>query len=81
MNAYSRTAQALSFALLGRCRSTQDVHILTKRYGGPIGPRYTVLVDHEYYDCGQHILDALLMGMSPAELEIEPSNPDAEEDE
>ncbi|MER9217912.1 hypothetical protein NKI48_03105 [Mesorhizobium sp. M0644] len=73
-SAYSQTTAAI--AGLGKPRAKQAVHILTKRYGGPLGARYTVLVAGEYYDCGQHVLDALLPGATPEWLEIEPANPE-----
>lgn len=76
MNAFSTTARDTAAALLGKPRARQTVHILTKRYGGALGPRYTVLVTGEYYDVGQRMLEALEQGATPANLELEPSDPE-----
>lgn len=78
MNAFSTTARDTAAALLGKPRARQTVHILTKRYGGVLGPRYTVLVAGEYYDVGQRMLEALEQGATPANLDLEPSEPEDE---
>lgn len=75
-NPYAPTAS--SIALIGKARARQTVHILTKRYGGALGPRYTVLVAGEYYDVGQRMLEALEQGATPANLDLEPSEPEDE---
>ncbi|RJT41987.1 hypothetical protein D3227_04725 [Mesorhizobium waimense] len=73
---YHTTGADLAAALGMKPRAKQEVHVLTKRYGGGMGERITVLVDGEYYDVRQRTLDALNMGQTPADLELEPADPE-----
>jgi hypothetical protein len=72
MNAFSTTARDMAAALLGKRRVPQEVRIVTKTYGGAMGPRYVVLCAGEYYTCGQRALELLQNGtLTPEELELE----------
>ncbi|MDX8492892.1 hypothetical protein RFN29_15040 [Mesorhizobium sp. VK22B] len=73
---YHTTGRDLAAALGMKTRARQEVHVLTKRHGGVFSPRFVVLVDGEYYEVGRAILDKLEMGQTPADLELDPHNPD-----
>lgn len=81
------TARDLASALMGKPRAAQSVHISATVFSGsPLGPRYVVLVVPEGSDTGelyevyQRGLDALRDGMSPEELELEPYEPEADDE-
>lgn len=77
MNAHAR--QLFVDGLLGKVR--QSVHICRTIHGAsPLGPRYQVLVDGEYYEVGRRTLAALRDGLTPAELELEPCDQQPETD-
>lgn len=66
------TATGIASALLGKRRVEQEVRIVTKTYGGEMGPRYVVLCAGEYYECGRVALNMLLEGRAtPEDLELE----------
>jgi len=50
----------------------QQVHITAKRYRVGHETSYRVLVDGNYYDVNQGVLDRLLADATPAQLELEP---------
>ena len=78
MNAHAR--QLFVDGLLSKTR--QSVHICRTTHGAsPLGPRYVVLVDGEYYEIGRRTLAALRDGITPAELELEPYDHDDDEHE
>lgn len=88
MNAHAMnlTATDLASALMGKPRAVQSVFVSAKVYNGsPLGPKFIVLVTPdgsergEYYEVWQRGLDALRGGMTPAELELEPYQPEADE--
>jgi hypothetical protein len=53
-----------------------DLRILTKRYGGQLGPTYTVAVKDRYFCVGQLTLNQLQRGVSPDELGLFEVDPD-----
>jgi len=57
------------------------VHVCTTVHGAPGGPRYTVLIDGEYYVVNHPLLIALRRGRSPADLELEPAEPEEAADD
>ena len=78
MNARAR--QLFVDGLLGKNR--QSVHVCrTIHSDSPLGPRYQVLVDGEYYEVGRRTLAALRDGLTPAELELEPCDEDEAADD
>jgi hypothetical protein len=50
----------------------QMVHITAKRYRLGHETSYRVLVEGDYYDVDQNVLDRLLADATPAQLELEP---------
>lgn len=72
---YGVTGAALAAALGMKTRAKQDVHVVSKLYGGNQPERIMVLVEGEYYEVRRRTLDALNMGVTPADLELEPHNP------
>ncbi|PBB75172.1 hypothetical protein CK227_10290 [Mesorhizobium sp. WSM4308] len=84
MTAHSRTVQGMATTLsnIGRQRPHQEVRVLTTRCNGSVlGPSRLVCVGGEYYQINADITyRQLLQGIRPDELELEPANPD-EEDE
>lgn len=82
MNFFSKTAQgmATTLARVGRQLPHQDVRVLcTACSGSVLGPRYDVFVAGDYYRVREITLQQLRMGVSPAELELEPIDPDHED--
>ena len=80
MNALSLTARDMANAILGKPRTEQAVRVVVSRFNGsPLGGRYTVLVDGEYYEVGEHVLQELRNGVTPYELELEPADPERED--
>lgn len=74
-----QTGQALAAALLGRQRAVQDVRILTSAYSGSVlGARHLVAVGDQYYSVRDLTLQQLRLGVTPAELDLDPVNPDEE---
>lgn len=84
MNAHARTATNLASAILGKRRVAQDVFVFCKTYGGPLGPRYLVLVTPhgaergERYEVRQPMLDLLESGRSPESLDLDVYEPEDE---
>lgn len=56
-----------------------DVRVLTKRYGGLLGPEYLIGYGDRYFRCGELSLSQLKRGVSPDELFMlevdDPENP------
>lgn len=81
-SAFTRTAQGMATTLsnIGRQRPEQEVRIIcTACSGSVLGPRYDVCVGGEYYRVREITLQQLRLGVTPAELELEPIDPDAED--
>lgn len=81
------TARDLASALMSRPRVSQTVtKSATVFNGSPLGPKYIVLVTPEgsttgeLYEVYQRGFDALRDGMSPAELELAPYQPEEDDD-
>lgn len=83
VDSFNRSAQSMASTLanVGRQRAPQEVRILTKEYGGPLGPRYVVFVCGDYYRVLEPTLWQLQMGVPVAELELEIADPDADPEE
>lgn len=87
MAAYSTTATGLAAALMGKRRTAQTVHVSTRSFRGGRMACALVLVVPEgektgtYYEVfSDRTIDALKAGTSPEELELEPYEPEAEDD-
>lgn len=81
MNAFQRTTQSMASTLsrVGRQLPHQDVRVIcTACSGSVLGPRYDVFVAGDYYRVREITLQQLRQGITPAELELEPINPDEE---
>jgi len=82
MNAYTKTASSMATTLsnIGRQRPEQEVRVIcTACSGSVLGPRYDVFVAGEYYTVREPTLQQLRQGVTPAELELEPIDPDQED--
>jgi hypothetical protein len=74
---YQTTGADLAAALGMTTRAKQDVHVVSSLYSGsPFGARSIVRVDGEYYEVHDLTLNQLRRGITPAELELEPCDPD-----
>lgn len=81
---FSKTAQGMATTLanIGRQRAHQDVRVLCSAFSGSVlGARYDVCVGGEYYRVRELTLQQLRQGVSPQELELEPIDLDAEDDD
>lgn len=58
-----------------------EVRVITKRYGGILGPVFTVAVGDRYFAVGEMTLAQLKRGMSPDELDLFEVDPDDESEE
>jgi hypothetical protein len=72
---------AAALANVGRQRPEQPVRVLSMTYKprSYFGPRRLVAVGSEYYSVLDMTYQQLRMGLTPAELELDPVDPDAEE--
>lgn len=74
---YHTTGADLAAALGMKTRAKQEVRVVTSSYSGSVfGACHIVCVDGEYYEVHDLTLSQLEMGVTPAELELEPANPD-----
>jgi len=81
MNAELRHSMVSTLANVGRQLPHQDVRVLcTACSGSVLGPRYDVFVAGDYYRVREITLQQLRMGVTPAELELEPIDPEEEND-
>lgn len=87
MATYSTTALDLAAALTGKPRVAQTVHVSSRTFRGGRMAEALVLVVPEgektgtYYEVfSDRTIDALKAGTSPEELELEPYEPEAEDD-
>lgn len=84
MNAITKIAHGIS--LLGKPRARQTVHRVVSVYGGNSPARHIVLVvpdgaeTGEYYEVSDRALAALHDGASPEYLELEPCEPEDDDD-
>ncbi|ETA72305.1 MULTISPECIES: hypothetical protein [Mesorhizobium] len=69
MNAHLRQAIAES----------ADFRIVTKIFGGILGPEYTVAAGGRYYRVGQLTLDQLKRGIPAADLDLLEVDPETDE--
>ena len=79
---FSKTAQGMATTLsnIGRQRPHQEVRVLCIACSGSVlGPRYDVFVAGDYYRVRGITLQQLRMGVTPAELDLEPIDPDEDE--
>lgn len=58
-----------------------EVRVITKRYGGILGPVFTVAVGDRYFAVGELALALLKRGISPDELDLFEIDPDDEPEE
>ncbi|WP_287344605.1 hypothetical protein [Mesorhizobium sp.] len=54
--------------------------MLTTIYGTPFGPKRVVAVGEQYFRVLDMTYQQLRMGVTPDELELEPVDPDADEE-
>lgn len=87
MAAYTTTATGLAAALMGKPRVAQTVHVSTRTFRNGRMACALVLVVPEgektgtYYEVfSDRTIDALRAGTSPEELELEPYEPEDEDD-
>lgn len=78
MNAHARMLQQIDTAADAAQANADRVFVCSKVFGAPGGPRYTVLIDGDYYTVNHHLLIALKRGETPAELELDPEEIDEE---
>ena len=57
-----------------------EIFVCAITFGGPFGPRYTVLIDREYYRVNERTLELLRKGETPADLDLDPEPEDEEDD-
>ena len=60
---------------------SQEVRVVTKLYGGLLGPVFTVAVGTRYYSVGEMALSLLQRGYDPDELDLYEIDPDDEPEE
>lgn len=60
---------------------SQEVRVVTKRYGGIQGPVFTVAFGDRYFAIGEMALSLLQRGYSPDDLDLSEVDPDAPEEE
>jgi hypothetical protein len=81
MNAHAQTIAAINAHADEIVAKARKVDIVGTLHGAPGGPRYTVLVDGQYYTVNRALLNMLRAGETPAELELEPEpSPDEAEE-
>lgn len=78
MNAHARMLHQIDAAADAAQAKADRVFVCSTLFGAPGGPRYTVLIDGEYYTVNHHLLIALKRGVTPLELELEPDEIDEE---
>lgn len=81
MNALAKIMREIDAAADEAQAKANRVHVCSTVYGAPGGPRYTVLIDSEYYVVNHPLLIALRRGETPASLELEPAETDEADDE
>ncbi|MBZ9807654.1 hypothetical protein [Mesorhizobium sp. ESP-6-2] len=67
-----------AFARRQAIADSQDFRVITKRYGGLLGPEYTVAAGGRYYRCGELTLSQLKRGIRVDELDLLEIDPDEE---
>lgn len=78
MNAHTRIHQQIEAAADAAQANADRVFVCSKLFGAPGGPRYTVLIDGEYYVVNHPLLIALRRGETPADLDLDPEEIDEE---
>lgn len=81
MNAHARALHQIDAAADEAQAKASRVHICSTVHGAPGGPRYTVLIDGQYYVVNHPLLIALRRGETPASLELEPAEADIAQDD
>lgn len=80
MTVFARTGKALAAAKIGRQFPEPDLRVLMRRYGGLLGPVYTVACEGKYYSVGELTLSQLKRGIPPIELDLVEVDPDEEQE-
>lgn len=81
MNALARALHHIEAAADDAQAKANRIHVCSTVYGAPGGPRYTVLIDGQYYVVNHPLLIALRRGETPASLELEPAEADTDQDD